>query len=336
MSSKTIAPVQGNESESIWKLEADDAAYWDLYLATRPQYTLSFFEEMYAYHAAHCSSFETAIDVGTGCGQAVPKLAHRFSHVVASDNSPDHIAEARRRLAPLLPEHDRVTFTVCPAEDLASRYSPASIDFIAVAECMPLLDIDTAIDGFARLLRPGATLAIWFYGRPHFAEPAFTQTCQPLLDRILDSSFRKVVSGRNPEQRAAWQRVMRGMNSWLDDVALPEAQWDHVQRRKWNEHAYLPFFGPDACDFEVERTSRVGGWEEMHHHLKDESFWEVRWDFATLNDFVAASFPGMKALQDDDRDIQRLLDELRIQMGVGVRKFAWPVVQILASRKFDA
>ena len=260
-STKVIPPDQPTDSSNVWKIESDDIAYWNLYLATRPKYSVSFFQPMYDYHELHSSSFHTAIDVGTGCGQAVPRLAQGFTHVIASDNNPGHIIEARRRLVHL--SEKQVSFAVCTGEDLASRYPPASVDFIAAAECMPLMDADVAVAGFACLLRPGGTLAMWFYGRPRFTEPTFVATCQPLLDRILDCSFRKVVSGGGPAKRAGWQRAMRGMNSWMDDVRLPETQWWDVRRRKWNTHAELPFFGKEACDFEVEKVSNVGAGDEV-------------------------------------------------------------------------
>ena len=330
-SDKTIPPTQSTDSSNVWKLEANDIAYWDLYLATRPNYSLPFFELMYDYHTSHGSFFDTALDVGTGCGQAIPKLVERFAHVIASDNNAAHITEARRRLAHL--PQQRVSFAVCAGEDLAARYPAASVDFVAAAECMPLMDVDRAIAGFGRLLRPGGTLAMWFYGRPRFAEPPFVATCQPLLDRILDCSFRKVVSGGGPAKRAAWQRAMRGMNSWLDDVWLPNMQWFDVRRRKWNTHAELPFFGKEACDFEIEKVCRVEAGEEMSE-IRDDSFWEMKWDFAGLKDFVEASFPGMKEMQDKDPEIQRLLKEIMAKMGGEghVRSFTWPVVQVLAAR----
>ena len=333
-SDKTMPPAQLTDSSNVWKLDSNDVAYWDHYLATRPKYSLPFFEPMYAYHATHGSSFHTAVDVGTGCGQAVPKLAERFTHIIASDNNSAHISEARRRLAHL--SEKRVSFAVCAGEDLAARYPPASVDFVAAAECMPLMDADNAVAGFARLLRPGGTLAMWFYGRPRFAEPAFVATCQPLLDRILDCSFRKVVSGGGPAKRAAWQRAMRGMNSWLDDVRLPEMQWFDVRRRKWNTHAEMPFFGKEACDFEVESVCRVGAGEEVSE-IRDDRFWEMKWDFAGLREFVEASFPGFKEMQDGDPEIQRLLGEIKVEMDgeKHVRRFTWPAVQILAARKSE-
>lgn len=323
------------DSSNVWKLETDDPAYWDLYLSTRPDYSAQFFEQMYAYHSLHCCSFDVAIDVGTGCGQSVPKLATHFAHVIATDNNSAHVDEARRRLAHL--SNLNVSFGVCAGEDLASQYSHASVNFIAAAECMPLMDLDVAVSNFAQLLNPGGTLAMWFYGRPRFAEPEFVGPCQPLLDRILDCCFRKVVSGGGQAKRTAWQKAMRGMNSWLDDVQLQERQWGDVKRRKWNTHAEMPFFGRDACDFEIERLNRIGKGEEVSE-IRDDVFWEKKWKFAGLKDFIGASFPGTKEMQDDDAEIQDLLKQLRSEMGGGeeVRKFTWPAVLILASRKDEA
>lgn len=206
------------------------------------------------------------------------------------------------------------------------------MDLITAAECMPLMDTDAAVAGFAKLLRPGGALAMWFYGKPRFVEAVFVDKCQPLLEKILTLSFKKVVYGGGPEKRAAWQRAMRGMESWLDDVALPEEQWGDVKRTKWNTHARLPFFEKEACDFPVERVSRVGKGEEVEE-VKDDAFWERKWDFEGVNGFIQACFPGVMEMQAEDEEIQQLLSELREGMGGEVRRFTWPAVLVLATRR---
>ena len=65
-------------------------------------------------------------------------------------------------------------------ERLSALHDPASGDLVAAAECMPLFDAPSALASFAHSLRPGGTSAIWFYGRPAFAELEFLATSQPL------------------------------------------------------------------------------------------------------------------------------------------------------------
>lgn len=331
--------LSSGNSSNIWRTPSNSSAYWDLYLATRPPYTSSFFEHMYTYHSRHSESFQIALDVGTGCGQAVPKLAQRFPHVIATDNNEEHIIEARRRLAHLQAP-TKVQFAVCKAEDLASPSSslalePSSVDFIAAAECMPLLDTDVAISTFAHLLRPGGTLAMWFYGRPRFAEVEFVQTCQPLFDQILDRTFRMTVSGGGVEHQQAWKKALQGMRSWLDDVALPVGQWQDVSRHKWNTHAELPFFGDEALDFEAPGPlSRVSKVEKVTEE-RDDEFWGLEWSPRGVRDFVEACFPGLKERQAKDDVLQDLLRKIEEAMGGvnAVRKFTWPAVLVLAARR---
>lgn len=269
----------------------------------------------------------------------MPKLAHRFPHVIATDINEEHIIEARRRCAHLKATR-KVEFAACKAEDLASPSSslalePSSVDFIAAAECMPLVDTDVVISTFARLLRPGGTLAMWFYGRPRFAEADYVQSCQPLLDRILDRSFRKTVSGGGVEHQQAWKKALQGMRSWLDDIALPARQWQDVRRHKWNTHADLPFFGDDAIDFEAPAPlSRVLKVEKVTEE-RDDGFWGLEWSPRGVRDFVEASFPGLKERQDKDDVLQDLMREIEAAMGgvKAVRKFTWPAVLVLAARR---
>ena len=189
--------------------------YRDAYEATRPNYgDSSSCELLHTYHSskifpytksslAPSLSFGVAHDVDCGSGAAAAELAKRFAHVVASDNNASSLDAARRRLTTTLPD-GKVSFVQTTSEDLASHCPPHSAGFIAAAECLPLMDASLALSGFAKLFKLGGTLAIWFYGRPHFTEPEYRVNCQLLFDRIIDRIFAKVINVGGLERRTRW------------------------------------------------------------------------------------------------------------------------------------
>ena len=322
------------DSENFWKVAADDSEFWDAYVSTRPSYSQSFYELMYKHHAAHSSSYAVAHDVGCGAGQVAAELASHFSHVVASDNNDSHIAVAKGRLTPDF-DVSRVSYTLSKGEDLASHHPPASADMIAAAEAIVLMDADSGLRSFAKLLKPRGTLATWFYGRPTFSEPVYFVKGQPILDKIMMLNWVKVIRGSGPTRVWGFKRCADGMESWLDYVSFPADTWTDVQRLKWNTHGTLPFFGKEACGFEIEPVSNVAEGEKVVVN-EDPEFWMNRWDAAALKKYFSVLFPGFKeAIGEGDNEIDGLFGELTETMGGEevVRQFTWPCVLVLATRR---
>lgn len=195
------------------------------------------------------------------------------------------------------------------------------------------MDATSAIDAFARLLKPNGTLAVWFYGRPFFAEPEYAGKCQPLLASILDLSFSKIIKKTGPQAKAGWKRGTDRMASFLDDIELKSDVWQDVQRRKWNANHPMPFYGPEACDFAVEPSSAVAVGDTVVEK-QDAGFWEKRWDLAGVRRFVMANLPGFDQAERAE-GVEAKYEELGQAMGGegAVRKISWPVVLILASRR---
>ena len=110
---------------------------WNNYLAARPQYDQPFYQSIYDYHQSHYGFSEMAHDVATGPGQVAAELSNHFSRVIASDINSTHLA-------------------------VADAHPPCSVDLIAAAECLPLIDATRATQSFSTVLRPNGTLAIWF------------------------------------------------------------------------------------------------------------------------------------------------------------------------------
>lgn len=322
------------DSENFWKVAADDSEFWQAYVSTRPNYDQAFYELLYKYHAAHSSSYAVAHDVGCGAGQVAAELASHFSHVVASDNNDSHIAVAKGRLTTDFDE-SRISYSLSKAEDIASHHPPASADMIATAEAIVLMDADLGLRNFANLLKPGGTLAAWFYGRPTFSERAYFVACQPILDQIMVLNWAKVIRGSGPTRMWGFKRCADAMDSWLDCVRFPADTWKDVQRLKWNTHGTLPFFGKEACGLEIEPVSNVAEGDKVVTSENPE-FWMNTWDAAAVKRYFSVLFPGFKeAIGEGDDEIDGLFVKLTEAMGGEevIRKCTWPCVLILGTRR---
>lgn len=314
--------------------------YWTDYLAARPEYSQDFYEFICDYHREQYGQWALAHDVGTGPGQVAAQLTKYFDRVIASDNNESHLTVALHRLGPLATTgHDqvsaRVHLTQSTAEALAANFPANSADLVTAAECLPLLDADKALASFHTLLKPRGTLAIWFYGRPIFAEPAYAPRCQPLYDAIVDRAYAKVIKGGGPQHKAGWTRATQTLISFLDNIDLTSSdRWLDVRRVKWNPRHEMCFYGPYACDFEVAKVSRIDTDKESLWEFEDLTFWERRWDVHGVRRFVTALLPHFGDERFKVEGIEEMYAELaRAMGGEGVaRKITWPVALILATK----
>lgn len=341
-----------------------DEAYWEQYLAARPKYdTCGYYDQVFAYHDEHHGGYHTAHDVATGPGQVARVLAARgFRHVVASDANAAHLDICRHRNGGFASSERSETkwdFLVSPGEGVADRVPPASADAVFVGEALALMDAEAAINGFARVLKPGGTLAVWFYGRPLFVsadddddtDKEQNKKCQAIYDRIVTTLFGRAIKGGGPAQQAGWKRATDGMAGWFDNVVFPSDTWADVRRRKWNPHGRLCFYDDEACDFPVEpavrpSASAVANNEEENEETQaaveevvDHDFWAERWDVGEVRRFVEVNLPKFDevagARGGADAEVEAWYEELGAAMGGpgAKRKIAWPVVLLLASRK---
>ncbi|KAI1465033.1 S-adenosyl-L-methionine-dependent methyltransferase [Daldinia caldariorum] len=323
--------VTEKENPLFWTLRNIEPTYWDEYIATRPVYDEKIFQRIYDYHASHSQPRLAALDIGTGSGSAIWPLTKQFGHVVASDNDPISLTFAQRKYLTL--PSGRLSYTLSSGEDLLQHHLPGSFDLVTCAETFPLMDTQTALDNISTLLRPGGTLAVWFYGPPFFTEAGFAPRCQEILDSIMDHNFRPIVSGGGEARRKSWKRAADGKFSWLDYIPFASDTWSDIRRHKWNTHARLSFFTRRACDFPVEPVCNVGP-EEAVSTEQDLAFWEVSWDVEMLRKFVRASFPKPNELTEPDNTMDGLFEQLARAMGEhnAQRKLSWPAVLILAEK----
>ncbi|KAL8694665.1 MAG: hypothetical protein Q9218_000760 [Villophora microphyllina] len=328
-----VSGTNGEDSENFWKVPADQTDFWSAYVSTRPNYSPPFYKHIYDHHTFHSSSWEVAHDVGCGAGQVTAELATRFNHVVASELNETHLVVAEQRLRPNLDDR-RVSYKLSMGEQLAEHYPSKSADLIVAAEAMVLMDEQLALQSFAKLLRPGGTLAFWFYGRPTFADHKLHLKGQPLIDTIMIRNWATVIQkDSGPKRRAGFRRAAEGMSSWLDYVPLEPSTWTDVHRIKWNTYGTLPFFGEEACGFPIKTENRVGE-REKTETIEDCEWWRNDWDVEQLKDYFRVLFPGFKdAVGEGNEEMESIYNDLRTVMGKGTAAFTWPVALVMATRR---
>lgn len=138
------------------------SAHAELYAEFRPTYPESLFRGL----AGIAPARRTALDCGTGNGQAAIGLASHFNRVIATDPSAAQIARA-------IP-HQHVDYRVAPAE--ASGLAPASVDLVTAAQALHWFDIPAFFAEARRVLVPRGAIAVWGYGDPVLDTPRLQST----------------------------------------------------------------------------------------------------------------------------------------------------------------
>jgi hypothetical protein len=160
-----------NSFEDHWSTQSGQ------YASFRPQYP----DELFAYLASLAPHRELAWDCGTGSGQAAQGLAVYFKHVLATDGSPDQIAQA-------IP-HAHVEYRVARAEDVI--LPSHSVDLITSAQAVHWFDLDAFYPLVTRAMKPEGVFAVWMYLLP---------VISPELDPIVEAFYTNVLAGFWPDR----------------------------------------------------------------------------------------------------------------------------------------
>src|SRR5205823_14795537 len=121
------------------------AAHAGEYRRFRPTYPPRLFEVLADWSPA----LRLAWDCGTGNGQAALALAEWFERVIATDRSPEQIAQAT--------PHPGIDYRVAPAED--SGLADSSVDLVTVAQAVHWFDLHRFYAEVRRVARPRALIA---------------------------------------------------------------------------------------------------------------------------------------------------------------------------------
>ena len=136
------------------------------------------------------------LDVATGTAAvAIELVRQKGCAVVGLDQSPEMLAEARRRLL-LAAETKRVRLVEASAKELP--FEDASFDGLTSAYLLRYLDdLPAGLRELARVLRPGATAALLDFGVPPGTLPRqawnlYVDAGLPLLGRAISPGWHDV------------------------------------------------------------------------------------------------------------------------------------------------
>ncbi len=201
------------------------------YARFRPRYPAAFFDAM----AKIAPTRDLAWDCGTGNGQAAGGLAEYFERVIATDASPQQIANAE--------PHPHVEYRVAPAE--ASGLGDESVDLILVAQALHWFDVPRFNAEAERVLKPGGVL---------FASCYLFLEIEPQIDAIVNHFYHDVVGAYWPPERTIIENGYRDLPFPFPELSLPrfvmEQRWtlDHLlgYLRSWS--ATQNFIAARKCD----------------------------------------------------------------------------------------
>jgi demethylmenaquinone methyltransferase / 2-methoxy-6-polyprenyl-1,4-benzoquinol methylase len=145
---------------------------------------------------------DTVLDVATGTGLVARELVRRFGcSVVGIDQSPEMLAEARRRLG------DRVELHEGRAESLP--FADASFDALTFTYLLRYVqDPPATLAELARVVRPGGTIAMLEFALPQrIARPLwelYVRVGLPALGRAISPGWHEVGRFLGPSIRDFW------------------------------------------------------------------------------------------------------------------------------------
>jgi SAM-dependent methyltransferase len=194
------------------------------YAGARPAYPAALFDAF----ARAAPNRGLAWDCGTGNGQAAVALAARFDSVVATDASAEQIAHASL--------HDRVRYTVAPAED--SGLEAGSVSLISVAQAAHWFDLARFYAEVRRVAAPGAVITLygydWFYLTPELDALAEQWLLQPVRkhwspnNRLLWDGYRTIAF---PFEEFERLRLAIHLTWTLEDMFAYYQTWSSVRRK---------------------------------------------------------------------------------------------------------
>jgi len=154
---------------------------------------------------------QRVLDVATGTGMVAAELLRRADcSVVGIDQSPEMLAAARARFAPVEGERSRVELVEGQAEALP--FADASFDALTFTYLLRYVDDPPAtMRELARVVRPGGRVASLEFGVPPWA-PAraawrlYTAIGLPVLGRLASREWEQVGRFLGPSIRGFYER----------------------------------------------------------------------------------------------------------------------------------
>ncbi|ORY69638.1 S-adenosyl-L-methionine-dependent methyltransferase [Pseudomassariella vexata] len=300
------------------RLFAQDPKFWSNYLKGRPRAPDSFFDRIFAYHAAQGGRFSTAHDIGAGNGPYAQKLRAKFSHVIISDIVAANVELAQGRLG-----IDGYSYRAAKVEEV-DDIPEGSVDMVFATNVMHFPDQEAAMGAVAKQLRSGGTFACGAFGPARF----HNEKLQDLWERISHQGGRVLL--KKAERPAETARIMaRTQDSYnvapLDSgLFLPGARRVHLNMGKGGIIGILP---PEEAYRNTEPD--YTGPEDVEV-FEDEEGWGFEMDLDGVKEHIG-SFPFVAENTAAFTEMFRELEDL-LRDGKLVRGY-WPAKVILATRR---
>lgn len=164
-------------------------------------------------------------------------LAAHFARVVATDLSPQQIAEAAT--------HPRVEYSV--GDEDSAPLPDHCADLVTVAQAAHWFDIPRFLDECRRVLRPGGIVAIWGYGLTKFATE---------IDVEVQRFYTEVVGPFWPQGREHLDNEYRSLELPLHEIKAPP----FAMRRIWDLDAFTAYLGTWSA---VQRYQKAKGGDPL-------------------------------------------------------------------------
>lgn len=187
------------------------------YAAHRPTYP----PELFHWLAEISPATNAVWDCACGNGQASLNLAEFFTHVHATDASPQQIEAAPK-------SRSNISWQVAPAE--ASGLAPRSVDLITVAQALHWFDLPAFFAEAKRVLRPGGILAVWCYG--------LNEVEGAEANAITYDFYENVVGPFWPPDRRLVEEGYRNIEFPFEELEAP----DFRMERRWTLDQLLGYF----------------------------------------------------------------------------------------------
>ncbi|EGV60346.1 S-adenosyl-L-methionine-dependent methyltransferase [Yamadazyma tenuis] len=185
------------------------------YNDARPSYPPAFYETLMDYHG---SSRDLAVDIGCGSGFVTFALTKYFKKVIGTDISEVMVEQCRAD--PRTQKSDKLEFYVGAAEETPSVIKENSVDLLTGAECCHWVDHPVFFKESWRILKPGGTLAFWFYKDPIFVD-------FPAANDIYDEFCYESPEYMGPQYEQPGRALLRTL---MKEIDVPEDLYTDITR----------------------------------------------------------------------------------------------------------
>jgi SAM-dependent methyltransferase len=185
-----------------------------------------------------------AWDAGCGSGQLSALLAGSFDRVVATDASPEQIAQSR--------SHAGVEYRCASAE--ASGLPDGVVDLATAAQAAHWFDLPAYYAEVRRVVRSGAIVALISYG---------VVTVDAALDAVLRPFYRNVLGSFWPPERRHVDEGYRSLPFPFPELEAPALEI----RLDWRLEDLVGYVGTWSAAWALERVAGQGPLASLRREL---------------------------------------------------------------------